>query len=122
MKKLISLSLGSLLLLSLIFLFVSTNTIATQENHVHREEYVPNEVFVRFKKGVHRFFIQEAINSVQGKIITYLRKEITISVWDPVDISLRSFRSDPDLFHLKVPKTIDTELAIYLLNQNPNVK
>lgn len=122
MRKLFLAVLASMLSISLIFLFVSIKSVATQERNVLQEDYVPNEVLVKFKKDVSRYFIREAINSVQGKIITYLGKEISTSVWDSSDLSLRSFRLDPDLLHIKVPEAIGTEQAIYLLNQNPNVE
>lgn len=122
MRKLFLIILASVLSLSLIFLFVNFKSVATQERNILQEDYVPNEVLVKFKKDVNRYFTQEAINSVQGKIITYLGKEISTSAWDPSDLSLRSFRLDPDLFHIKVPEFIGTEQAIYLLNLNPNVE
>ncbi|GAH37440.1 unnamed protein product, partial [marine sediment metagenome] len=115
-------SLASLLLLPLIFLPVSNNPIATPEVYVHQEEYVPNEVLVKFKKDISKESIQEAINYVQGEIITYLGKEISPFQWDPADFPLRSFRLDPDLFHIKVPEAIGTEEAISVLLKNPNVK
>lgn len=69
MKKLLSVCLASLLSLFLIFLFVSSNSAKNQEGFAHQEEYVPDEVLVKFKKDVSTYFIQNAINSVQGKII-----------------------------------------------------
>lgn len=70
MKKLFSVSLAGLFSISLIFLFVSSNSASNQE------EYAPNEVLVKFKKDVSKYFIQDSINSVQGKIITFRQKEI----------------------------------------------
>lgn len=122
MKNLLSVCLASLLSLFLIFLFVSSNSAKNQEGFAHQEEYVPNEVLVKFKKDVSKYFIQNAVNLVQGKIITFRGKEISSLQWSPDIPSLRSFRLDPDLFHIKVPETIGTEQAIDVLSQNPYVK
>jgi len=86
------------------------------------EEYAPNEVLVKFKEDVSKYFIQDAINSVQGKIITYLGEEISTFQWDPDIRSFRSFLSDPYLLHIKVPEIIGTEEAISVLSINPNVE
>lgn len=69
MRKLFVSILVSLLLFSLFFLFVNSISVSTQE------EYVPNEVLLKFKKGVSKNFIQDAINSIQGKIITFQAKK-----------------------------------------------
>ena len=86
------------------------------------EEYVPNEVLVKFKEDVSKYLIQDAINSVQGKIITYLGEEISTFQWDPDIRSFRSFLSDPYLLHIKVPETLGTEKAIDILSLNPIVE
>ncbi len=86
------------------------------------EEYVPNEVLVKFKEDVSKYLIQDAINSVQGKIITYLGEEISTFQWDPDIRSFRSFLSDPYLLHIKVPETLGTEKAIDILSLNPSVE
>jgi hypothetical protein len=39
---------------------------------------VPNEVLVRFKKDVGKILIQQGIELVQGKIITYGKREISM--------------------------------------------
>ena len=91
MKKLISISILCILLV----LFI--NIIATAQ------EYVPNEVLIKFQRGVGKQNRQVAINSVQGKIIG-------------------TFRLDSDLLHLKVPGTIGTDIAISNLVRNPNVE
>ncbi len=106
----------------LIFLFISSNSVTSKEENVPKEEYIPNEVLVKFKKDVSKYFIQDAISSVEGTIITYKKEETSPFLWDPTDPSLRSFRLDPDLFHIKVPETIGADQAIYILNRNPNVK
>jgi len=101
---------------SLVFLLVGSNPIQTQK------EYVPNEVLVKFKRDISVYSIKEAITYVQGKIITYRRVEIEPFVWESSDPSQRSFRLDPDLFHIKVPETVGTEQAISTLSKDPNVK
>lgn len=119
MRKII---LVSVLPISLIFLFTSNNSVISQKEYATLEEYVPNEVLVKFNKDVARYSIQDTINSVEGKIITYLKKERNPFLWNPDDITERSFRSDPDLFHIKVPESIGTERAIFYLKQSPYVK
>lgn len=76
MKKLFSVSLAGLFSISLIFLFVSSNSVSNQEGYAPQEEYAPNEVLVKFKKDVSKYSVQYIINSVQGKIITFRQKEI----------------------------------------------
>ena len=88
----------------------------------NQEKYVPNEVLVKFKEDVSKYIIQDAINSVQGKVITYLGEEISIFQWDPDIRSFRSFLSDPYLLHIKVPEILGTEQAIDLLSLNPSVE
>ncbi len=122
MRRLLLASLVGVFSLSLIFLFVSSKSVSNQEGYVPQEEYVPNEVLVKFKKDVSKYSIQYTIDSVLGKIITFRQKEISAFQWDPDLSSLRSFRLDPYLLHIKVPETIGTELAIYILSQNPDVK
>ena len=91
MKKIISISILGLLMI------LFTNNIAKAQ------DYVPDEVLIKFKRGVGKQARQFAINSVQGKRIG-------------------TFRLDPDLFHLKVPATIGTDIAISNLIRNPNVQ
>jgi len=91
MKKIISISILSM------FLILFTNNIAKAQ------DYVPDEVLIKFKRGVGKQARQVAINLVQGKRIG-------------------TFRLDPDLFHLKVPATIGTDIAISNLMRNPNVQ
>lgn len=111
----------SLLFPCLAFLFMNNNSKANQEEYI-RQEYVPNEVLVKFKEDVKKPVIQYALNSVQGRIITYLKDKIDPYQWDPKISSHKSFLLDPRLFHIKVPESIGTEQAIYLLSLNPNVE
>ena len=111
-----------MLLLSLIFLFVSSRSFETEEAYGLQKKHVPNEVLVKFKKNVPKDLIRNAIQSVQGKIITYLGEEISVFQWDPDITSLKSFRLDPELFLIKVAETIGTERAIYFLKKNSNIE
>jgi subtilisin family serine protease len=112
----------SLGFLSMAFLSAGRGTTPTRYETSIAEEYVPNEVLVRFKQDAGKYLIQSAIDSVQGKVITYLKKEITSSEWDFAVRSQRSFLADPNLLHLKVPGFIGTEKAISILNLNPSVE
>ena len=91
MKKIISISILSLLMI----LFIN--------NIAKAQDYVPDEVLIKFKRGVGKQARQAAINSVQGKRIG-------------------TFRLDPDLLHLKVPAAIGTDNSISHLIRNPNVQ
>ena len=123
MKKLYFGSVFSfLLILSSIFLLLNRSSIAVQEGYESQDEYVPNEVLVKFKQDVDDYFIQNAVISVDGKVITYLKEEIDPLQWTSSNIALRSFRLDPNLFHIKVPEFIGTEQAIHLLSMNPQVE
>jgi subtilisin family serine protease len=111
-----------ILSLFLIFIFMLSESGRSQEKTIFQGEFVPNEVLVRFKRDIPRYLIQNTIESLQGKIFTYHREEISSFDWDPNVSSLRSFLSDPYLLHVKVPASIGTEKAIYLLKLNPNVE
>jgi subtilisin family serine protease len=121
-KKVNLISIAILLSFFSIFLIIGTKSIAKQERDIRHEEYVPNEVLVRFKRDIPRYLIQNTIDSLQGKIFTYMKEEISSFDWNPDVSSLRSFLSDPYLLHVKVPDSIGTEQAIYLLKLNPNVE
>jgi len=121
-KNLLSLILATFLAVFLISLSVSNTSVTIQREYAYQVEYVPNEVLVKLKKDISKNAIQGAINSVQGKIFTYLGSEISPADWNPADPLLNSFRLDPNLFHIKVPENIGTEQAIYLLSLNPNVE
>ena len=123
MKKLYFGSIFSfLLILSSIFLLLNRSSIAVQEGYGSQDEYVPNEVLVKFKQDVDDYFIQNAVILVDGKVITYLKEEIDPLQWTSRNVALRSFRLDPNLLHIKVPEFIGTEQAIYLLSLNPRVE
>lgn len=106
----------------LTFSFINSNSGKTQEGYTTQDEYVLNEVLVKFKKDVGKYLIREAVELVQGKVITNLGEEIRTFQWDPDISSSRSFRLDPELLHIHVPESIGTEQAIYLLSLNPVIE
>jgi len=121
MKKLQFLFLSLLFLSLLVFLAGERHPGSAQAEPSIQEEYVLNEVLVKFKKGISRDLIQYGIDQVQGKIKTHLGAEIATQEWDPEISNHRSFLADPDLFHVKFPQSVGTEQAVYILNLNPNV-
>lgn len=122
MKKFNFLFLSLLFLCLFAFLAGGKRPESTQAEPSIQEEYVPNEVLVKFKKDTARTLVQQGIELVQGKIQTYLGQEITTLEWNPEVIAHRSFLADPDLFRIQVPEFIGTEQAIFLLSLNPNVE
>ena len=109
------------MLLILAFFPWGTRSASPQEEYRTYGEYVPNEVIVKFKPGLDKYLIQDGVISVQGKIVSYLGKEIEAAQWQAEDPLLRSFIGDPDLFLLRVPDSIGIERAITDLNRNPNI-
>ncbi len=122
MKKFHFLLLSILVLSILAFFSGIRHSAATQEGFATQEEYVPNEVLVKFNKDVPRTIVKQDIEYVQGRIVTYLGREITTLEWDPKISTLRSFLADPNLFQIRVPDYIGTERAIILLSRSPNVE
>ena len=122
MKKIFFMASVILLFLLTMFLFTNIKSETTQEGNSSQEDYVPNEVLVKFKSDVSKYVIQEAVHYLQGKIINYLGNELSPFAWDSADFSLRSFRLDPYLLHIRVPETIGTNQAIDILNQSPYVE
>jgi hypothetical protein len=78
MKKLQFLFLFLLLLPLFVFVTGGRRPGNAQMESFAQEEYVPNEVLVRFKKDVGKILIQQGIELVQGKIITYGKREISM--------------------------------------------
>jgi len=122
MNKSRSLALSLLFLSLIILLVVGGHPGNNQVETSAQAEFVPNEVLVKFKKDVGRVLIQQGIDLVHGRIITYLGREISPWEWDAWTPALNSFLGDPDLFHVIVPDFIGTEQAIYLFSLNPNVE
>jgi hypothetical protein len=106
---------------SLVVIFIYSNSKATEtaQAETKHQIFVPQEIIVKFKEYPvgdllqSRGIIQNIINSVSGKIGTYLRREVNASDWDPSVFAHRSFIGDPYLFHIKLPKEIDIDYAIY---------
>jgi len=121
MKKLLMSIFVCLSLLFIIF-YVESGSVSIKQETKNNGRYVPNEVLVKFKPNVNKDTIRAAISSIQGQIFTYLRDEISTSAWEPDEVSLRSFRLDPCLLHIKVPESIGTEKAIELLSKDPNIE
>lgn len=121
MKKLFFSIFVCLSLLFIIF-YVESGSASVKQEIMSNERYVPNEVVVKFKPNVNKDIIRAVIRSIQGEIFTYLKDEISTSAWEPGNVSLRSFRLDPYLLHIKVPESIGTEKAIELLSKDPNIE
>lgn len=75
-KYVVSMSLISFIFLFLIF-FGGHYSGRAQAKPTIQDEYVPNEVLVKFKEGTGRGLIQYGIEAVQGRIKTYLKREIS---------------------------------------------
>jgi subtilisin family serine protease len=121
---------SALFVLCSVVLVISSHSKAsgTLQARYDTQKYVPHELLVKFKEypvgdtGQNKWLIQNVINSVQGKIKTYLNKEIYVSNWEPSLISHRSFIDDPYLFHIKVPDAIDLDYAISILQSSPYIE
>ena len=105
------------LFLASISLFTRIKSETRQENESYAEDYVPNELLVKFDNDIGKYAIQDAINYLQGKVISYLGSELNPDAWDPSDLSVRSFRLDPNLLHIRVPEVVSIDQAIDLLYQ-----
>jgi len=88
----------------------------------YSQKYVLNEVLVKFKKDVLAEIVQQSIDYLQGKVVTYLGQELSAYERVPSLFSHRSFTGDPDLLLIKVPEYLGIERAMSLLRANPNVE
>ncbi len=112
------------------FLSVGTISKATQVSQPGNgpEEYVPNEVIVKFNEDVvgdlsqNKWLIQNAVDATQGTIKTYLGQEVSSVNWDPSVLSHRSFIGDSYLFHIRVAESIGVDEAISFFKSIPYVK
>ncbi len=77
---------------------------------------------VKFRTTATDNAVVAAINSVDGVIITYLKKPISGAEWATHTPKNRSFLGDPNLFLLRVPDRIGTESAITALLSCPYVE
>jgi hypothetical protein len=114
----------------LVFLFIGTYSKATQaiRSEYSPQEYVPNEVLVKFKEDVigdliqSKALIQNVIEATRGKIKTYLGQEVATANWEPSNLTNRSFIGDPYLFHIKLPDDIGVDDTISFFKSIPYVK
>lgn len=124
MKKMLTI-LFILVILSPLHLLLSRDEVGliqSAESPVSIPEYSPNEVIVKFKKDVRAESILLTIESLQGKIVTYLGRELTARERVQDDFSNRSFTGDSSLFLIKIPEYIGTDQAISLLRFNPEIE
>ena len=85
------------------------------------EEFVPNEVLLKFKEETAKTSVIDVLNSIQAAIITSDGVEIGAAAWDPRAAAKRSFALSPDILHIRVPESIGTLKAIGLLKSIPAV-
>jgi hypothetical protein len=118
MKKLI------IVLSSALIVFVSLFLLAavSDSQETVTQQYVPNEVLVRFKPEAGKYIALAALDALKPTVVNYLGKEIAFTDWNPEVRSKSSFLGDPYLLHLRVPESIGTEKAISMLKNNPNVE
>jgi serine protease len=116
-KKITFIFIVALFLALGIFLSVRAGTQASST-----EEFVPNEVLLRFKDKADFNSIKNVLAIVQGQILTSAGREISADQWNPLVISNRSFVLDERTFHIRVPETLGTERAIEILKSNPNIE
>ena len=84
--------------------------------------YVRNEVLAKFCITATDNAVVAGINSVDGQIITYLKKTISGAEWAAHTPKNRSFLGDPNLFLLRVPDRIGAENAKKALLSCPSVE
>jgi subtilisin family serine protease len=129
MKRITTVLLISLSVLLILLIFkADTKANQTAQTEYEAQEYVPYEVLVRLKEDVigdfreNKWLIRNVINSVQGKIKTYLKQEKNTYDWEPNIFTHRSFIGDPYLLHLKIPEYMGVEQAISILKSIPYVE
>jgi len=85
-------------------------------------KYVPNEVLVKFKKGISEYAIIQSIQAVSGDIVSYKGELSSVGLWSENKARYRSFVRKPDLFLLRVPAFLGTDRAIHGLSTDNNVE
>jgi hypothetical protein len=111
-----------------IFIYSNSKAIETVQTETSPQFFIPQEIIVKFKEipvgdlFQSRPLIQSIINSVSGKIGTYLNREVGASDWDPSVFANRSFIGDPYLFLIKLPKGINIDYAIWFLQSLPYIE
>lgn len=104
-----------------VLIMVMDRSANSQEAYDHEDRCEPNEVLVKFDKSSDRYLIQGALESLSGRIITYLGKVIEPSAWDPNIKTTWSFLSNPYILHVRVPEAIGTEHAVNYLKLCPQI-
>ncbi len=107
--------------LCVLFFILLLNTMTRTQEAVS-QEYVPNEVLVKFIKDTAPKVIQDVINSVQGRIVTHLGAEISATEWNSEVALTKSFPLDSTTFRLKVPESTGTMGAIAALKALSSVE
>jgi subtilisin family serine protease len=129
MKKLFIVSFTALFSL-ILWAIIGSSSKATQapQKEYDPEEYVPDEVLVKFKEDVvgdlvqNKSLVQNIIDAIQGNIKTYLGQEVTTTYWEPSILTNRSFIGDPYLFHIKLPEGIGVDNALSFLKSLASVE
>jgi subtilisin family serine protease len=124
MKKRRIVLLVLVVLASLHFMLSKDGVRQNQSDEVllNAPEYSPNEVIVKFRNDTRDESIILTIETLQGKIVTYLGRELTARQRVRDNIYDRSFTGDGSLFLIKVPEQIGTDQAISLLRSNPEIE
>ena len=102
---------------------ISTTIRSTQESISETAQFRPNELLVSFKPEVATAVqVRAALDSVQGEVITFRKRQIEAAEWDLSILEDRSFRSSPHLLHVKLPEGMDIERAMLIFGSNPIVE
>ncbi len=119
MKK-VTLVIGCLVFFSLFFLFL--NSTSRNNQAIESQEFMPNEVLVKFKIETENPNIVDIVNSIKARIITHNGTEISSGQWNARVLSSRSFILEPSTFRLLVPDEIGMIRAIDILKSSPCVE
>lgn len=111
---------SGLCLAFIVFLFLLRVPSSSQKSIT--QEYVPNEVLVKFKPEAGKQKALTALDVLKPRVVNYLGQEIAFTDWNPEIRANRSFLGDPYLVLLRVPETIGTEKAIAILKNDPNAE
>lgn len=102
------------------------HTGATQKEggmiSIAADQYVPNEVLAKFKKGTTENAIMQSIQAVSGSIVSYQGQVAAVGSWSENKTKYMSFIRKPELFLLRVPAFLGTERAIRDLAADVNVE
>ncbi|MBE0713442.1 MAG: S8 family serine peptidase, partial [Candidatus Aminicenantes bacterium] len=119
MKK-ATLAMGCFGFFSLFFLFL--NSTSGNNQVIESQDFVPNEVLVKFKIETENQNIVDIVNSIKARIITHNGTEISSGQWNSRVLSSRSFMLDPSTLRLLVPEEIGATGAIDILKSIPYVE